>query len=303
LKRRDNREASNKREPQSENNADTTKKKAKRVRNGGKDVRMKIKFVGVGSAFTTADYFQSNMLVFSRDGGRLLIDCGTDIRFSLRAVDIINSNLSEKIQAIYISHLHSDHIGGMEWLAFNTYFGPRPNRPVLYSETQTMYELWDNSLVAGLGCIEGKRMHLTDYFDCRPLDRSGSFEWGGIRFTLHQMPHIQTGYKNMYSYGLLMKEIGRNGPSVFLSTDTQFYPELIGQIAGEVSMIFHDCETAPFKSLVHAHYDELRALPKSIRNKMWLYHYQPNPTHDPRKDGFIGFVGRGQEFDFTEELR
>ena len=68
---------------------------------------MELRFAGVGSAFTTKEYWQSNMIV-SHDGKNLLIDCGGDIRFSLAEL-----NMSYKdIDAVYISHLHADHIGG-----------------------------------------------------------------------------------------------------------------------------------------------------------------------------------------------
>ena len=71
---------------------------------------MRLIFLGTGSAFTLENY-QSNMLVEAQEG-LLLIDCGGDARHSLArrgwtALDITD---------IYISHLHADHIGGLEWL-------------------------------------------------------------------------------------------------------------------------------------------------------------------------------------------
>ena len=259
---------------------------------------MKIKFVGVGSAFTTFDYFQSNVLISSRNGKKLLIDCGTDIRFSL-AEGNPDNNPNDDIDAIYITHLHSDHIGGMEWMAFTTFFNPNKEKPKLFMEEETMREMWDSSLVGGLGCIEGKRMHLTDFFECRAVPANGSFVWEGIRFTLVKMRHIVTGFKNLYSYGVLFEEIDTDGPVVFYSSDTQFQPELISEIAESASIIFHDCETSPFKSGVHAHYEELCTLPAAIKRKMWLYHYQPRPSYVPLKDGFRGFVKKKQVFDYS----
>ncbi|MDM8523453.1 hypothetical protein QUF80_08790 [Desulfococcaceae bacterium HSG8] len=61
---------------------------------------MKIKFLGVGSAFTTPEYYQSNMPVTSRSGKQLLVDCGGDIRFSLgesKGGEHIDTSLQEKI--------------------------------------------------------------------------------------------------------------------------------------------------------------------------------------------------------------
>ncbi|QTA87384.1 MBL fold metallo-hydrolase [Desulfonema magnum] len=268
---------------------------------------MKIKFIGVGSAFTTSDYYQSNMLITAGNGKKLLLDCGTDVRFALGECKWPDnrqfSNTSsqeeapdENIDAIYISHLHSDHIGGMEWMAFKTYFCLNPKRKKLFMEENLMHDLWDFSLKGGLGCIEGKCMHLTDYFDCRPLAGNGFFHWEGIHFSLIKMPHVITGYKDIHSYGLLMEE---DGNVVFITTDTQFEPAIVSRVGQKADIIFHDCETTPFKTIVHTHYDDLCTLPLELRQKIWLYHYQPCPNRQAKADGFRGFVTKGQEFDFV----
>jgi len=64
----------------------------------------------------------------------------------------------------------------------------------------------------------------------------------------------------------------------------------------EARYIFHDCETGQHKSGVHAHYDDLKDLPHEIRQKMWLYHYYPNPEQKPAADGFADFVRRRDTF-------
>ena len=89
---------------------------------------MKITFLGTGSAFTTKN-FQTNTII-ERNGKRLLIDAGSDIRFSLQNIGLNYLN----IDAIYVTHLHADHVGGMEYLAFCNYFNPRAqNKITLYS--------------------------------------------------------------------------------------------------------------------------------------------------------------------------
>lgn len=64
---------------------------------------MTLTMAGVGSAFTTQDYYQTNAVITSLAGHRLLIDCGTDARFSLGELGATNGNLSEWLQAIYRS--------------------------------------------------------------------------------------------------------------------------------------------------------------------------------------------------------
>ncbi len=69
---------------------------------------MRLIFLGTGSAFTLENY-QSNMLVESPEG-LLLIDCGGDARHSLARQGWTALDITD----IYISHLHADHIGGLE---------------------------------------------------------------------------------------------------------------------------------------------------------------------------------------------
>ena len=86
--------------------------------------------------------------------------------------------------------------------------------------------------------------------------------------------------------------------SPFITTDTVFQPELLEHVYKDVDLIFHDCETSKDKTSVHAHYDQLCSLPEAVKNKIWLYHYQPNTRYNPQKNGFQGFITKGQEFLF-----
>ncbi len=263
---------------------------------------LKIQFIGVGSAFTSRDYYQSNALVIADSGKKLLIDCGTHAQFALEELGINNANVGQKIDGVYISHLHADHIGSMEWLALVTYFNPNSPRPKLFAVQSLMSDLWNRSLRGGLETLEGKIANLTDYFDCRPVRINSSFVWENIRFTPVQTVHVVSGMMIQHSYGLIINEIG-SGKKVFFSTDTQFAPYQMRKFYDTCDLIFHDCETAPFKSGVHAHYEDLTTLPEEVKSKMWLYHYQPNPPQDSLADGFLGFVEKGQiiEIEATQE--
>jgi ribonuclease BN (tRNA processing enzyme) len=186
----------------------------------------KIKFVGTGSAFNTDDY-QSNMVI-ERNDKKLLIDCGMFAPMALRdAYGIHGGNIGSEIDTVYISHLHADHIGGMEWLAFCTYFNPSVERPKLLAVKEVMMEMWANSLSGGLQSIEGKVCDLDDYFECKPLEKNEWFTWEGIEFMPVQTIHIVAGFRFMNSYGLMIKtgRMSSSNPSrpeqVFLTTDTQ----------------------------------------------------------------------------------
>ncbi len=256
---------------------------------------MKIKFLGVGSAFTTADYYQSNMLLTARSGRKMLIDCGSDIRFALGECGFRLKYFGREIDAIYVSHLHADHIGGLEGVAFNTLFDVHSPPCKLFVPESLVKDLWNHSLKGGLMCVQDKEMDINDYFACSPITEGGPFQWEGISFSLVKMLHTGEGCKNPYSFGLVITDEAR---SIFISTDTQFRPGLLEEIAERVDLMFHDCETQRSPSGVHAHFDDLCTLPPGLKQKMWLYHYQPNPSQNPEKVGFRGFVAKGQEFDF-----
>ena len=258
---------------------------------------MKLKFIGVGAAFAASEYYHSNMLITAENGKRILIDCGCDARFSLYEAGVDLANLPNEIDAVYISHLHSDHIGGMEWLAFNTFFHSNPRKPKLYMEQNMMAEMWEDSLKAGLRHIGGDDMSLSDYFTCHPLADNGGFTWEGISFTLVKMPHIVASESTVFSYGLIIKGTSKKARPVFISTDTKFQPETVIAMAKNVDLIFHDCETSVIRTSVHAHYQELISLPADVKKKMWLYHYQPGMDKDVTADGFLGLVKKGQEYD------
>ncbi|MEC4984711.1 MAG: ribonuclease Z, partial [Oscillatoria sp. PMC 1076.18] len=62
---------------------------------------MKLVFLGSGSAFTIGgDNFQSNIIIESENEKKLLVDCGSDLRFSLDALGLSYLDITD----IYISH-------------------------------------------------------------------------------------------------------------------------------------------------------------------------------------------------------
>lgn len=251
---------------------------------------MRLITLGSGSAFTTGDdNWQSNFLLEGPSGRKLLIDCGGDARLSLAARGLG----VDDIDAVYLSHLHSDHIGGLEWLAFSTFFDPGRPRPHLFGCADLLEPLWDHALKAGLGHVHGAELGLASYFDVHAIPPGGDFDWHGTRLATVPVLHVGDETQSFRSYGLTFL---LNGRQVFLTTDTQFTPERLMATYRASDLILHDCETSATPSGVHAPYGALVTLPADIKRKTWLYHYQPRPRPDARADGFAGFVAPGQEF-------
>ena len=252
---------------------------------------MKLQFLGTGGAFTKiTDNFQSNMTIQSANGRYLLIDCGSDARHSLDHVGLKN----EDIDGVYISHLHSDHVGGLEWLAFTRRFGLVQRKPKLYAHPQLVSRLWTNVLSGGLQSLEGdKPAAFSDFFELMPII-DNRYTWEGIDFQLVKTLHASNGKKPCPSFGLYFKGEKK---TVFISTDTQFMPERYNVYFENADLIFHDCDTGTIKSPVHAHFSELVTLPEAIKAKMWLYHYSSDAGLNPQAHGFLGFVRKGQSFE------
>jgi ribonuclease BN (tRNA processing enzyme) len=254
----------------------------------------KLLFLGSGSAFTIgSDNFQSNILLISNTGKKLLIDCGSDIRHSLYNAGFSYLDITD----IYISHIHSDHVGGLEYIGFSTKFDPRCNKPKLYLGKELVEKIWDNCLSGGMTYIEGETATLETYFESAKTE-DNNFIWEGIKFELVKVVHVDFGDDIMPSYGLFFE---MDGVKIFFTADTKLCVDVLEKFYNQADIIFQDCETSEFPTRVHAHYQELLTLPSSIRKKMWLYHYHPESLPDAIKDGFCGFVQLGQIFDFSSK--
>ncbi len=256
---------------------------------------MRLRFLGTGSAFVTEPgNFHSNMLLEADtpDGvQRLLIDCGSDCRWAMAA-----QGLSQRdVDAVYISHLHSDHIGGMEWLGFTTYFNPDLGRPTLFIPESLAAPLWHTCLKGGMEVLDFGLATLDSFFDVRKVPDAGSFHWQGATCHLIPTEHLRArDGASMTSYGLLIKGPER---TAYLTTDTRFNADPLLETYPQADVIFQDCETAACPSGAHSHYSHLMGVPEELRGRMWLYHYQAGPKPDCVQDGFLGYVTPGQSFD------
>lgn len=240
--------------------------------------QMNLKFLGVGGFFSKT-LGHSNLILRADNGQQMLIDAG----FRIADTDCPVVDLD----AVYISHMHGDHAGGLEWIALARYFST-DRKIKLFSEQSLIPQIWQ-MLSPSLRLMTHRKfkwppcdMGIEDYFECHPV--TSEFAWEGCQFKLARTDHIG------YSYGLIINT-GKN--VVYFSSDSKIQPFL----PEEVSIIFHDCETMQPPSGVHAHYDDLRLLPSHMKSKMWLYHYSDGEKPNPKSDGFAGFVEVGQSFE------
>jgi len=252
---------------------------------------MKLTFLGVSSALSVGySKFHSNMLVETDSGKRILIDCGGDVRHAMFELGYT----AKQIDAVFISHLHADHVGGLEWLGFSKFFMENMRIP-LYIAPELKERLCKNVLSGGMSTLEYTQATLETFFNPVKIENELSFKLDDHLFQLIKVPHSYSNNNLLPSYGLL---IHGTRQKIFITTDTRFAPDLFNKVYHESDIIFHDCETSEYFSNQHSHYNQLVTLSPEIKQKIWLYDYNDCKLPDAEADGFLGFVTRGQQFEF-----
>ncbi|TXI92447.1 MAG: MBL fold metallo-hydrolase [Neisseriales bacterium] len=252
---------------------------------------MKLIFLGVSSALSIGYLkFHSNMLVETDSGKRILIDCGGDVRHAMFELGYT----AKQIDAVFISHLHADHVGGLEWLGFSKFFMENIQVP-LYIGPELKDRLWKNVLCGGMSTLEYTEANLETFFRPEKIEEDLSFTFDNYTFQLIKVPHSYSNNLLLPSYGLL---IHGNKQKIFITTDTRFAPDELNSVYKDADIIFHDCETSEHLSNQHSHYNQLVTLSPEIKQKIWLYDYNDCQLPDAHTDGFLGFVTRGQQFEF-----
>lgn len=84
--------------------------------NGNGKELLEIDFLGIGGAFDTEEGTSS--AIFKTRGGKLfLIDCGYSSYSKLRKKGLVN-----KVDRVFITHTHEDHISGLSTLIYDRYY-------------------------------------------------------------------------------------------------------------------------------------------------------------------------------------
>ena len=267
------------------------------------DGHLELFFIGVGSAFATT-LNQTNFFII-KGQRHILVDFGITGPRALREI----SNLEvDDIEIILPTHSHSDHVGGIEYLAlFNRHVGIRHrNKAKLKAVINEEYQdvLWNMTLRGGMGWNEtdetARQLRFEDYFDViRPTWKTNNpreiweVDIGAIHIEMFRTKHIpekSESWKTAFlSYGLFIDD------RVFCSVDTRFDRELIDLYAHRSEVIFHDVQF--FTGSVHTPLINLKSLPPDIKEKMYLVHYSDDWTSQNVSD-FAGFTRQGCRYVF-----
>ncbi len=276
-------------------------------------------FLGVGSAYAKKN-FQSNALIEAWTGAPdvdagptdvLLVDFGTTGPLALHQLkdkpgfsylDRDGRINYRAIPRVLVTHLHGDHVGGLEELAGMAAYSQARDaafKPELVGDRTVLEALWEHSLRGGLGAGRGGRSRLDDYFQVNSIDPRGegnrdSFDIGErYAVSIFRTDHIRTARKHDWpSFGLLVRDT-KTHETAFYSGDTMFDLDAYGAMMQSARIVFHEVQLHEDSDPVHTLLSELRTLPAGIRQRMYLYHYEDtwdDPKYALVSDEFAGFA-------------
>lgn len=212
-----------------------------------------LRFLGVGSA--QAVELGSSNAALERDGAPLLmVDCGPE------GLTAWLSTYGEAPAAVFITHAHMDHVGGLERLFYRTYFDPqRRGRVRLYVPVGVIGVVHDRLATYPNAIAEGSG-NFWDAFQLIPVQRGFWHEdlWFDVLPVRHHAPGS--------AFGLALR-----GAFVWTG-DTRPIPEVIAAYGAGTELVAHDCTLHGNPS--HTGVDDLeRDYAADLRARFVLYHY------------------------------
>ena len=225
--------------------------------------------------------------MFELGSRKLLVDAGTTLRNSLSEAGYKESDITD----IIITHLHSDHVGGLEEFAQRCKW-IHNHKPNLWIHKELAGGI-NNILSNGL-CTDG--LKLSDYFNVLYVRYEFEIEDYNVELLETDNLHAQ----NMFSMGLKVNGLKENKNIIFTS-DIAKHEEACfrGVIDSNTVALCHDVSLV--KNAVHSYIEDVVDFYKDdIKpSKIYGMHYQDDINLSECTEEYgINFAVRSGKYEF-----
>ncbi|TXH83488.1 MAG: MBL fold metallo-hydrolase [Pseudoxanthomonas sp.] len=212
-----------------------------------------LRFHGVGNA--SAVELGSAMATLEREGAPwLTIDCGGE------GLTAFQARYGDMPRAVFITHVHLDHVAGMERLFVASYFDPARRGRVRLYVPAPLVPLLHQRVASYPNVLAEGGANFWDAFQLVPVGEA--FWHDGQRLEVFPVRH----HWPETAFGLRLRG------SVVWTGDTRPIPEMLARHADAGELIAHDCGLHGNPS--HSGIDDLeREYPPALLARCVLYHY------------------------------